>query len=130
MPATKSFGSLIGYCPPLPLRAWAASVLGSLWCDVKAAILANAPEMNRDKQNRDQRQNHAVQHVEAQQRIGIHLVAAQHQEVNLVADDRHGGRDIRTDRDRPERQLIPGQQIAGVAEQQRDQKQDRLRSPS
>ena len=73
--------------------------------------------------HRDQRQNHAVQHVKTQQRVGVHGIAAQHQEAHLRAQHRHRRHDIRAHRDRPECQLIPRQQVAGVAEKQRHHQQ-------
>jgi hypothetical protein len=96
---------------------------------VEAAVLADAPEMDGDEENGRQRQHDAVQHIEAQQRIGVHLVAAQQQEVNLAADQRNSRGQIGADGDGPERKLIPGQQIAGVAEQQRDDKEHNADDP-
>src|SRR6516164_4990762 len=56
---------------------------------IQAAIFANAPEMNRNKEDSGQRKNHAVQHVETQQRIGVHCIASEQQEMDLVAHHRH-----------------------------------------
>jgi len=50
----------------------------------RAAVFAYAPEMDGDEENGSQRQNDAVQYIEAQQRIGVNLVAAQQQEVDLA----------------------------------------------
>src|SRR5208337_4412563 len=57
---------------------------------VQAAVFADSPEVNRDEEHRGQRKNHAVQHVEAQQCIGVDGASSEQQEVNLVADYRHG----------------------------------------
>ena len=71
-----------------------------------------------------------MQDVKAQEGIGIHEIAAQQHEVNLVAEYRHGRCDIRSHRDRPICQLIPGQQVPGIAEQQRDQQQNNSDHPT
>ena len=52
--------------------ASAATVSGLALVRVEAAIFANPPEMHGDKKDRDQGQNHAVQHVKTQQRVGVH----------------------------------------------------------
>ncbi len=70
-----------------------------------------------------------MQHVEAKQGIGIHEVPAEHEESNLAANHRHRGSNVRSDRDGPERQLIPGQQVSGIAEQQRDQQKNDANHP-
>ncbi len=46
--------------------------------------------MDGHKEHRRQRKNHAVQHIETQQRVGIDRIAAEQQEVNLLAHDRNG----------------------------------------
>ena len=96
---------------------------------VNAAVLANPPEVNRDKRDGRQRQDHAVQHVKSQQGVGVHSVAAEHQKANFGAEHRHRRAHVRAHRDRPERQLIPGQQVAGVAEQQGEEQQHHADHP-
>ena len=64
-----------------------------------------------------------MQNVEAQQRVGVHLVPAQQQKAHVLAQQRHGRGDVAADGNRPVRQLVPGQQIPGVAQQQREQQQ-------
>ena len=46
--------------------------------------------MDGDEENSRQRKNDAVQHIEAQQGIGVDLVAAQQQEVDLAPHEWHG----------------------------------------
>src|SRR5664279_256179 len=66
-----------------------------------------------------------MQNIEAQQSICVYLVATQQQEVDLVAHQRDSGRKIGPNRDGPECQLVPGKQVAGVAEQEgHDQQQN------
>jgi hypothetical protein len=55
-----------------------------------------------DKQNCRQGQYHAVEHIEAQQCVGVDLVATQQQKVNLAADERDRGRKVGPDGDGPE----------------------------
>src|SRR5438046_8898076 len=74
--------------------------------------------MNSDQYKGGKRKNHDVKHVKAQQSVFSHDVAAEKQEAHFVPDERHGGNDIDADGDGPERKLIPGQQIAGVTEEQ------------
>jgi hypothetical protein len=64
-----------------------------------------------------------VQYIKTQQRVGVHLVSAQQQKVNLAADQRNCGGQVGADGDGPECKLVPGQQVTRVAEQQRDQKE-------
>ena len=59
-----------------------------------------------------------MQHVETQQRVGVDRISAQQQEVDLFAHDRNCRCDVRSHRNRPIGQLIPGKQVSGVAEQQ------------
>ena len=76
------------------------------------------------------RQHRHVQHVEAQQRFLADGGIAQQQELDLLADQRRVAGDRGADRDRPEGQLVPGQQVAGEAQEQRQQKQQRRPAPS
>ncbi len=85
----------------------------------------------------------AVPDVGAQQRVGIHDRAAQQAEAHVVewrhaqlraeravvAEQRRGARHVRAHRDRPEAELIVGQQISGEAEQQRQHQQQHAHHP-
>ena len=55
--------------------------------------------------------------------------ATQEQEANLVAHQGRGTRDIRSHRDRPVRELVPGKQIARKGEQKRNQQQRQPENP-
>ena len=70
-----------------------------------------------------------MQHVKTQECIRIHLVAAQHQEVHSVAENRHGRGDIRADGDGPKSQLVPGQQISRIAQEQCNEQQNNANDP-
>src|SRR5579872_4304650 len=85
--------------------------------------------MNRDEEHRGQRKDHAVKHIKSQQRIGINSVATEKQEMDLVADEWYGGSDVRSNRDGPVSQLIPRQQVSGIAEQQGYKKKDDADDP-
>src|SRR5215472_5402120 len=103
---------------PVSILFFSIFVLG---LDGQAAIFLHTPEMNSDQHERDQRKNDHVKHVEAEQRVFADDVAAEEQEAHLVADEGHGGNNVRAHGDGPERELVPRQQIAGVAEEQRHQ---------
>src|SRR5690242_16019537 len=62
--------------------------------NVQPAIFANSPEVDADQQNRGQRQDHAVQHIESEQRIGVNLISSEHQETNLFAHQRNSLGDV------------------------------------
>src|SRR5271165_6997353 len=87
----------------------------------QTAILLHTPEMNSDEQKRDERKNHNVKHVKTQQRVFPDDVPTKKQEPNFVADEGHGGNDVGADGHGPKGKLVPGQEIACVAEEQRDQ---------
>src|SRR6266571_6042598 len=54
----------------------------------QATILLNAPEVDRDKPNCQQRQDDAVQHIEPQQRVLAHKISAQQQVAELRSKKR------------------------------------------
>ena len=70
-----------------------------------------------------------MEHVEAQQRGLPDLVAAQQQVARLRPEDREVRDDARPDRDRPERELVPRQQVAGEGEGEREQQQQHADDP-
>src|SRR5437879_3832555 len=98
-----------------------------------AAVLADPPEMDRHQEGGDERNSHAVQHVEAQERSGPDEPATEKREPRVVRrrheldvadleqpcggsldpDQRRRGRHVRADRDRPARQLVPREQGTG-----------------
>src|SRR5712692_6928962 len=104
---------------PVSILFFSIVVLG-LYC--QTTVLLDPPEMNSDEHERDERENHDVKHVETQQCVFSDDVPAQQQEANLISDHGHRGNDIGADGNGPESKLVPGQEIAGVAEEQRDQK--------
>ena len=59
-----------------------------------------------------------MQHVKSQQRLLSDFVAAEEKELNRWADERRLLRDTGADRDCPERELVPRQQVAGEREEQ------------
>src|SRR6478672_12169620 len=65
-----------------------------------------------------------MQDVKTQQSVGVHFISAQHQEANLFSHQRNGLGDVGADRDSPERQLVPWQEITGVTEQQSDKQKE------
>src|SRR5208283_5688150 len=89
----------------------------------QSAVLLNSPEMPGDESHGDQRQNHAVKNVETQQGVLPDDVAAEQEETNRASESGNVTDDVRPDGDRPEGQLVPGKQIAGVAQKKGDQQQ-------
>ena len=64
----------------------------------------------------EHREHGDVQRVEAQQRVLPDLRPADQQVLGLAADERDVVHEAGADRDRPVRQLVPGQQVAGERE--------------
>src|SRR5216684_4704354 len=95
----------------------------------QAAVFLHAPEMNSNEQERYKRENHHVQHVETQERVFTDDVAAQHEKPDFAAHYGHGRNDVGADSHSPECQLVPGQEIARVAQEQRDKKEHDADNP-
>ena len=55
--------------------------------------------------------------------------AAEQQEVRLLGDERGVARERRADRDRPDRELVPGQQVARERQSERQEQQDDADDP-
>ena len=93
------------------------------------AVLAHAPDVHGQHQDQEHREHGDVQRVEAQQRVLADLGATDQQVLQLAADQRDVVHEIRADRDRPVRQLVPGQQVAGEREREREQQQHHADHP-
>src|SRR6516165_7527336 len=103
-----------------------------------SAVLADAPEMNGNEQGCSERHGHAVQNIEAQERCFAHGFAAQEQETRIgagvyewhvtnlqesgpwafITDERMGSSHVATNRDGPDSQLIPRQQVPGETQEE------------
>ena len=70
-----------------------------------------------------------VQHVPAQQGLGADHDAAQQQEVRLLRDERRVPRERRAHGDRPDRELVPRQQVARERQAEREEQQDHADDP-
>ena len=70
-----------------------------------------------------------MDHVEPQERVLADLEAAQQQAVDRRVEQRRVAAHVRADRDRPERDLVPRQQVAGEAEHDRAEEQDHADDP-
>src|SRR3954451_898947 len=88
-----------------------------------AAVLADTPEVDSHEDHDHEREHEHVQHVPAQQRVGADLAAAEEHEAHLVSEDRGVAHHVRAHGHRPERQLVPRQQVAGEREQQGEEQQ-------
>src|SRR5215470_15969140 len=95
----------------------------------KAAVLLDTPEVDADQYERGERKNYHVQHVKTQERVFADDVSAEQEKLDLVSDDRHGRDDVLANRNGPKCQLVPGKQIASVAQEQRDQEQHHPNDP-
>src|SRR6478736_4021698 len=93
------------------------------------AVLADAPEVHRKEDGGRQREDHDVEHVEPEQRVLPDLQAAQQDPVERRVDQRRVSAHVRADRDRPERDLVPRQQVAAEAEHDRQEQQDHPDDP-
>jgi len=91
--------------------------------EVYASVFPDPPDVHRDEQQQERRQDDAVQHVEAQERVLVDGGAAEQQELHVFADERHRVGHVRADRDAPVGELVPRQQVARVGEQDRDEEQ-------
>src|ERR1700719_546304 len=95
----------------------------------QAAIFLHSPEVNSDEQERHKWENHHVQHVETQERVFTDDVAAKHQKPDVAAHHGHGGNNVGANGHGPEGELVPGQEIARVTEEQRDKKEHDANNP-
>src|SRR5688572_24864252 len=114
-----------------------------------AAVLADAPEVHGHQERRDERDPDAVEDVEAKERACSDEPAAQEREARVVRgrdeldvsdleqtgprsfdpEERRRRRHVRPDRDRPDRQLVPGKEVAGEREEERQHEQDDADDP-
>src|SRR6059058_5013646 len=110
----------------------------------REAVAADAPEVHRHEQARDQRDEDAVEDVEAEERVGADLAPAEEEGARvvdvaqagdelvagaLVAEDGGGTPHVRAHRHGPDRELVPGQQVAREGEEQRQHEQDHAHHP-
>src|SRR3989304_5613786 len=94
-----------------------------------AAVPPDAPEMYGHEDSRQQRQRKYVQGVKTDQRVGPNLISAEDDELRLVAEVGPGTADAVAHGDRPESQLVPGQQVAGEGEDQGEYQQNHADDP-
>ena len=85
--------------------------------------------MDRDQEAGREWQRDDVQHVETQQCVRPELVSAEDEERGFRADDRRRVRDLVTDGHRPERELVPRKEVAGVRQQDREREEERANDP-
>src|SRR6266403_3010342 len=100
----------------------------------REAVAADAPEVHRHEEARDQRDEDAVQDVEAEQRVRADLASSEEEGARvvdvvqarddlvsgaLVTEQGRGAAHVRAHRHRPDRELVPGQQVAREREEQR-----------
>src|SRR6266508_1236172 len=85
-----------------------------------AAVAADPPEVDGHENSGQQRQRDDVQGVEADERVGTDLVAAEDDELRLVAEVGCRARDAVADGDGPECKLVPRKQVTGEREHQRE----------
>src|SRR4051812_46769911 len=94
-----------------------------------AAVLADSPEVDRHEDDDDERQHQDVEDVPAQERLRADLDTAEEHEADLTAEHRGVPHHVRAHGDGPQGQLVPRQQVAGEAEQQRERQQDDADDP-
>src|SRR5216110_2837558 len=104
---------------------------GSLERRAREAVAPDPPEVDGHEETRDQRDEDAVEDVEAQQRVRTDLAAAEEEGAGvvhvveprdelvsrpLVPEERCGAAHVRSHRDRPDRQLVLRQEVAREGE--------------
>ena len=82
-------------------------------------VLADTPDVNGEEKKERHRENDAMKNVEAKERIFGDDVAAEEKEADLLADEGSFLRHVRAHRDSPERELVPGEEVARVREKKR-----------
>ncbi len=85
--------------------------------------------MHGQHQHQQHRQHGDVQGVEAQQRVLTDLGPADEQVLGLAAEQRDVVHESRSDRHRPVRELVPGQQVSGEGEREREQQEHHADHP-
>src|SRR5262245_21824972 len=108
------------------------------------SVAADPPEMHAKENAGDERNEDAVQDVEAQQCVRANLAAAEEERPRivdvvqprdqlvpgaLVPQDRGGAAHVRSHRHRPDGELVPGQQVAGEGEEQREHEEEHTDHP-
>src|SRR6266542_2089481 len=135
--ATRAARSSGVSLPPLPgaVRAGAAGLAaagaaaGAAAAAGEAAVLADAPEVDRQKDGGHKWQREHMQHVPADERGRPDLDRPEKHEADLVPDHRRVAHHRGADRDRPDGELVPGQQVAGERQQQGEQQQHHADHP-
>ena len=57
---------------------------------IQAAVFADPPKVDSNKEKSSEWQNHAVQHIEPKQGVGVDEMSAKHQKADFRTDKRHG----------------------------------------
>src|SRR5688500_2455217 len=114
-----------------------------------AAVLADAPEVHGHEERRDERDPDAVEDVEPQERAGSDEANYEQRDAGVVRrgdeldvadleqagartldpEERSGRGHVRSDRDRPDRELVPREEIPGEREQQGEHEQNDADDP-
>src|SRR6516225_3241726 len=76
---------------PASYLVFSAILFSLYFLDRQAAVLLHSPEVDGDKDSGQQRQYHAVQHVETEQGVLPDQVSPQQQVSQFHAQKRHGG---------------------------------------
>src|SRR5215470_4460113 len=129
------------------LRKWISGMASDRTRD--AAVFPHAPEVHRHQKGGHERNADAVEHIETQQGTRADETPAEQSESSVVgrghqrnvsdlqeacarplnADERRRGSHVGTDRDRPDGELVPRQQITGEGEKQSQHEQDHADDP-
>src|SRR5579859_659711 len=80
----------------------------------QSAVFLHPPEVDSDEQERHQRKNDNMQHIEPEQGVFANDISAERDKANLVSHHGHGGNDVGPHGHRPESELIPRQQVSRV----------------
>src|SRR5581483_1557707 len=87
------------------------------WWTSRAAILTDAPEVYRHQQRRSQWKQDHMTNVEADQRRLTYRATADQHLIDGIAQERRIRGQVRTYRNSPDRDVVPGKQIAGKTQE-------------
>src|SRR5579885_2950922 len=87
------------------------------WRTSRAAVLTDAPEVDRHQQRRSQWKQDHMTNVEADQRRLTYRATTDQHLIHGIAQERSIRGQVRAYRDSPDRNLVPGEQIAGKTQE-------------
>src|SRR5918999_4081622 len=84
------------------------------------AVLPDPPEVHGQEDGYHERKRQDMENVPPEEGLSAHLAPSQEDELDLPGHERRVRPEARADREGPERQLVPRQQVAAEGQQQGD----------